>query len=114
MVVDHSAAGINLKHAGDGAVPFTLRTGSRIRTFEDVGMWGGDSLSVVGMAEPEEVPGVDVTDGVLPMMGARPVIGRIIFTREDDRGDSPLTVILSYDVLAAAVPVGNGARWGGG
>jgi predicted permease len=65
-------------------------------TFEDVGMYDGDSLSVTGAGEPEHVTGMDVTDGTLPLLGVRPVLGRL-FARRDDMADAPKTVILSYN-----------------
>jgi len=65
-------------------------------TLEDVGMYNGDSLSVTGAGEPEHVPGMDVTDGTLPLVGAKPVLGRL-FTRRDDTADAPKTIILSYN-----------------
>ncbi|MGA7245169.1 MAG: ABC transporter permease [Terracidiphilus sp.] len=64
-------------------------------TFEDVGMYNGDSLSVTGAGEPEHVSGMDVTDGTLPLLGVRPVLGRL-FTRRDDAASAPKTIILSY------------------
>ena len=64
-------------------------------TLEDVGMYNGDSLTVTGVGQPEHVTGMDVTDGTLPLVGARPVLGRL-FTRRDDTADAPKTVILSY------------------
>jgi predicted permease len=63
-------------------------------TFQDVGMYQGDSLSVTGVGQPEHVQGLDVTDGTLPMLGVRPVLGRL-FTRQDDSPNAPLTVVLS-------------------
>ena len=64
-------------------------------TFDDVGMYNGDSLSVTGVGEPEHVSGMDVTDATLPLLGVKPVLGRL-FTRRDDMADAPKTVILSY------------------
>jgi predicted permease len=64
-------------------------------TLEDVGMYNGDALSVTGVGTPEHVSGMDVTDGTLPMLGVRPVLGRL-FTRRDDTADAPKTIILSY------------------
>jgi predicted permease len=64
-------------------------------TFQDVGMYDGDSLSVTGAGEPEQVRGLDVTDGTLPMLGVKPELGRL-FTREDDSPSAPDTVLLSY------------------
>src|SRR5438128_6142457 len=56
-------------------------------------MWTGNTTSVTGVGEPEEVRTVNVTDGVLPMLGAKPVLGRL-FTRDDDTPGNPETVIL--------------------
>ena len=39
-------------------------------TFEDIGVYTGDSLSVTGAGEPEHVRGLDVTAGTLPILGA--------------------------------------------
>jgi putative ABC transport system permease protein len=94
IAVDHAAPGVNIASAGMAPfLYFTYR--DQNRTFQDVGMWTGDSLGVTGLAEPEQVPGIDVTDGVLPILGAQPVLGRL-FSRQDDSPGSPKTVILSY------------------
>jgi putative ABC transport system permease protein len=92
VVLDHSAPGLNLPHTG--AAPFlyfTYREDGRV--FEDVAMWTGDTVSVTGIAEPEEVRAVDVTDGMLPMFGAAPALGRL-FTKQDDSPGAADTVIL--------------------
>jgi predicted permease len=64
-------------------------------TFQDIGAYDADSLSVTGAGEPEQVRGLDVTDGTLPLLGVKPDLGRL-FTREDDSPGSPDTVLLSY------------------
>ncbi len=64
-------------------------------TLEDIGVYNGDSLSVTGIGEPEHVPGLDVSDGTLPLLGVVPDLGRL-FTRQDDSAGSPATVVLSY------------------
>ena len=82
IVLDHSAMGLNLKSAG--AAPFlyyTYREDGRV--FQDVAMWTGDTESVTGLAEPEEVRSIIVTDGLLPMLGATPSLGRLISARDD-------------------------------
>ena len=58
-------------------------------------MWQGDTFSVTGAGEPEEVRGMDVTDGVFPMLGVQPALGRL-FDRKDDSPDGPETAVLSY------------------
>jgi predicted permease len=64
-------------------------------TFEDIGVYQGDSFSVTGAGEPEHVRGLDVTDGTLPILGVQPAVGRL-FTRRDDSPGAPQTVVLSY------------------
>jgi predicted permease len=75
------------------ATYFTYR--EQNHSFTDIGMWQGDSVSVTGVAEPEQVDAVDVTDGLLPVLGVQPVLGRW-FTHKDDSPDAPQTVMLTY------------------
>src|SRR5580700_745615 len=66
--VSHSAPGVNLTDAG--AAPFQYFTyRDEGRTFQDIGLWRRDSGSVTGLAEPEEVDCLEVTDGVLSILG---------------------------------------------
>jgi hypothetical protein len=93
VTIDHAAPGVNLPSAG--AAPFqyfTYREEGRV--FQDVGLWGTGTVSVTGLAEPEEVPALFVTDGVLPMLGAQPMLGRL-FSRTDDTPATPETVVLT-------------------
>ena len=64
-------------------------------TFEDIGVYAGDSFDVTGAGEPEHVLGLDVTDGALPLLGVHPAAGRL-FTRRDDSPAGAPTVVLSY------------------
>src|SRR5205823_13050805 len=85
--------GVNLKSTGIAPfLYFTDREDGRV--FQDVGMWRPDSVSVTGLAEPEEVRALLVTDGVLPILGVQPVLGRW-FSRADDSPGTPETVILT-------------------
>src|SRR5438270_1042944 len=52
-------------------------------------------MTVTGKAEPEQVPSLQVTGGVLPILGAKLAMGRG-FTAQDDAPGGPLTVILSH------------------
>jgi predicted permease len=65
------------------------------KTLEDIGMYQGDSDNVSGVAEPEQVPAMRVSDGTLPLLGVSPLLGRT-FTKQDDLPGAPETVILSY------------------
>jgi predicted permease len=64
-------------------------------SFQDIGAYNGDSLSITGTGQPEHVQGLDVTDGTLPMLGVKPALGRL-FTARDDSPDAPKTIILTY------------------
>src|SRR5690242_8459905 len=89
-----TAPGLNIKDLNASpASYFTFR--EQNRTFEDIGMWQGDSVSVTGLAEPEQVDAIDVTDGLLPILRVQPVLGHR-FTRKDDSPGAPETVMLSY------------------
>ena len=62
--------------------------------FQDVGLWNTGTVSVTGRAEPEEVPTLFVTDGVLPILGVQPMLGRL-FSKADDTPATPETVVLT-------------------
>jgi putative ABC transport system permease protein len=65
------------------------------KTLQDIGMYQGDSVSVTGVAEPEQVHSMRVTDGTLPLLGIAPLLGRT-FTKEDDSPGTAKTVVLAY------------------
>jgi predicted permease len=64
-------------------------------TLQDFGVYNNNDVSVTGVGQPEHVPGLDVTDGTLPLLGVKPDLGRL-FTKRDDAPDAPKTVILAY------------------
>jgi predicted permease len=92
--VDHRAPGINLNQAGIAPFLYFIYR-EQNRTLQDIGMWQNDTIAVTGAAEPQRVEGVDVTQGVLSILGAQPVVGRL-FSQADDSPDAPKTAILSY------------------
>ena len=65
------------------------------KTFEEFGAWTGDSVTVTGTSIPEQLQGVNVTQGTLNALGIQPVLGRV-FTPADDSPEGPETVLLSY------------------
>ena len=75
------------------ATYFTFREEGR--TFQDIGLWRYDSVSVTGTGEPEQVDSLFVTDGTLPILGVQPIRGRW-FTRKDDSPGSAETMMLAY------------------
>src|ERR1700678_415478 len=65
------------------------------QSFVDLGLYNGDSVSVAGSAEPEQVKSINVTDGMLPLLGITPMLGRTI-SHEDDLPGKPPTLLLTY------------------
>src|SRR5689334_10272576 len=52
------------------------------QTFQSMGIWGTATANVTGMAEPEQVRTVGVSEGVLEALDVPPVLGRW-FSRQD-------------------------------
>src|ERR1700694_386217 len=94
VTVDHAAPGINANDLpGSPSTYFIYRDQSH--TFRDIGLMTSDTASVTGVAEPEQVRVMRVTDGILPTLASPPAVGRS-FTRQDDTPGSPDTVILMH------------------
>ena len=90
----HSAMGVGLKEVNmSSSIYFIDR--EQNTTFQDIGVYDGDTFDVTGSGEPEHVHGLDVTDGTLPILGVVPALGRV-FSRQDDSPGAPPTVMLSY------------------
>jgi predicted permease len=90
----HTAPGIHLKDFDMSPSDYFIYR-EQNRTMQDIGMYSGDSVSVTGVAEPEQVPALRVTDGTLPLLGIPPLLGRS-FTKQDDSPGAPETVMLTY------------------
>jgi putative ABC transport system permease protein len=92
FVLDQTAAGIGLQRTGSAPfLYFTYREDGRL--FQDVAVWTSDTESVTGLAEPEEVPSLLVTDGLLPMLGATPAVGRLISKQDDTPGSADVMML---------------------
>src|SRR5215469_5574653 len=89
-----TAPGINLKDAELSPSDYFIFR-EQGRTFQDIGLYTGHSVSVTGIAEPEQVSALLVTDGTLPLLGIQAMLGRG-FTKEDDSPSTPETVMLTY------------------
>ena len=64
------------------------------RVFESIGLWTPGLATVTGDGEPEEVPRVGVTTGVLEALAVPPLLGR--WFDDNDLVDAGRTVILSH------------------
>src|SRR5438876_277894 len=70
VAVRHTAPGLNIKDLSSAdSCYFIYREQSR--TFQDIGLFRNDSVNITDMAVPERVSALDVTDGVLPILGVR-------------------------------------------
>jgi putative ABC transport system permease protein len=65
------------------------------RTFQSLGVWDTGTASVTGLAEPEQVRVVDVSDGVLQALDVTPEVGRW-FSAADQVPNGPARAMLSY------------------
>jgi putative ABC transport system permease protein len=88
----HTAPGINIKDLNMAASLY-LTYSEENRVFQNVAMWTGDSWTVTGQAEPEQVPGLSVSDRFLGTLGIRPALGRG-FTISDEDPENERTVML--------------------
>jgi predicted permease len=90
----HAAPGLNLPKLNMAPANYFIYR-EQNRVFEDIGVYQGDSVSVQGLSTPERVTALDVSDGVLPVLGIQPALGRV-FSRADDLPSAQPTVIMSY------------------
>jgi predicted permease len=72
---------------------FTFSEGNR--TFESLGIWIAQKANITGLARPEEVNIVLVTDGVLETLGV-PAFTGVEVTAADQVPNGPKRVMLSY------------------
>ena len=90
----HKAPGVNIPQLNMGEfLYFTYR--DQNTTLEDIGLYRGSSFSLTGGAQPEQIQGLEVTDGTLPLLGVQPARGRL-FSKRDDLPDAAKTVILTH------------------
>ena len=89
----HTAPGVNIKDLNMApSLYFTYRDEGHV--FDEVSMWTSETSSVTGLAEPEEVPALLVTNRLLPILDVQPAVGRR-FTPADDDPKNPRTVMLA-------------------
>ncbi len=63
------------------------------RSFSALASYRQDDLSLTGMGEPERVPGEMVSASFFPVLGVKPVIGRVFQSEEDRLGGAPVALI---------------------
>src|SRR5436190_11623694 len=90
----HAAPGLGIPRLNQApSLYLTYRESNR--TFEDTGIWDTTAVAVTGTGDPERVNGIEVTDGILPILRVQAALGRR-FTAEDDSPKSPRRVMLAH------------------
>jgi predicted permease len=90
----HSAPGLNLDLVNMAPSNYFIYR-EQNRVFRDIGLYQGDSVAVTGQGNPEQVHALDVTDGLLPILGVEPMLGRW-FNQADVKPGAADTVMLGY------------------
>jgi predicted permease len=90
----HTAPGLNLDEVNMAPSNYFIYR-EQNRVFQDIGVYEGDSVALTGQGSPEQLHALDVTDGVLPILGITPMLGRW-FNRADTAPGAPDTVMLDY------------------
>jgi predicted permease len=65
------------------------------RTFQAMGIWSEGKANITGLAQPEEVNTIFVTDGVLQALAVPPLLGRAL-SAADQIHNGPKSLMLSY------------------
>ena len=90
----HTAPGINITDLNMAPSNYFIYR-EQNQSFQDIGIYNRDAVSITGVAEPERLDALDVTDGTLPLLGIPPMLGRT-FTRQDDSPGAPDTTVITY------------------
>ena len=93
VAVHHTMPAIGVEETPlSPALYLTFREHSH--TLEDIGVWQRRPVAVTGHAQPERVQAALVTEGLLPLLGVAPILGRS-FDEADVAPGGASTVILS-------------------
>ena len=66
-------------------------------SFEEMSISRLTSFTLTGLDQPERIDGMRTSSGLLHMLGARPLLGRVLLP-EEDRPGKPAVAILSYNL----------------
>jgi len=94
VYVDNLVAAVDSRFAMSAAQYVYMSENAQ--TFEAVGLYQGYGTNIETFDGPRRTRVMRVTAEVLPLLGARAHLGRLI-APEDDRPGSPRVVVLSYD-----------------
>jgi len=69
--------------------------------FEETAIAIGEGHTLSGLSKAMRVDGIEASSSLLPMLGVKPLLGRI-FTADEDRPGKPDTVVLTYGLWKRA------------
>lgn len=92
--VVHSAGGLNIRELPMSPACYFLYR-SEGRSFRDLALWNAGTVNVTGLGEPEQVNALNVTGGMLNILGVQPVLGRG-FAAGDDTPGNPEVALLTH------------------
>ena len=84
---------INLKFAPASVADY-IDYRKQKHLFEEAAALGGGNFNLTGIDRPERVAGWRVTAGFFPVLGVKPIVGRV-FTYEEDQPGRNQVVVLS-------------------
>jgi predicted permease len=92
VALRHTAPGINIPDLNI-ATSLYLTYREESRAFQDVAMWTGDSWTITGAGQPEQVAGLSVTHSFLATLGVRPQLGRDFTIADEDPDREPVVIV---------------------
>ena len=99
VAVSHTAPGASGLASTSGELPLSasmfMTYAGENRTFQSIGIWVPSTASVTGVAEPEQVRTVLISDGLLQALGVPPAAGRWLSPGDQTPG-GPANVMLGY------------------
>jgi putative ABC transport system permease protein len=81
------------------SLPNALDWGRRGHSFDGFGYYQGGNLTLTGQERPEQLDATRASASLLPLLGARPMIGRL-FNAQEDQPDGERVVVLSHALWA--------------
>ena len=69
--------------------------------FDETAIAGGGGYTLSGLSKAVKVDGIEASSSLLPMLGVKPMLGRI-FTADEDHPGKPDTVVLTYGLWKQA------------
>ena len=78
-------------------VPEYLSWRNQNQCFEEIAAYNGREYNLTGIEVPEQLQGAAVTANFLPLLGVKPMLGRV-FSAEEDRPGEPPAILLGYNL----------------